>query len=62
MPKIQALQFVDMRELLPDNIALSERLGTLPQSLQFVHTQTTFVWTESTLRVGHVPLPPTLQL
>lgn len=29
--RIQALQFVEMRELLPDNIALAERLATLPQ-------------------------------
>ena len=29
--KIQSLQFVEMRELLPDNIALLERLATLPQ-------------------------------
>ena len=29
--RIQALQFVEMRELLPDNIALAERMVTLPQ-------------------------------
>lgn len=28
--KIQALEYVDMRELLPDNIALAERLAVLP--------------------------------
>ena len=28
--RIQSLQFVEMRELLPDNIALAERLATLP--------------------------------
>ena len=28
--KIQALEFVKMRELLPDNIALAERLAALP--------------------------------
>ncbi len=33
---IESLQFVDMRELLPDNIALSERLATL---LQFARAQ-----------------------
>ena len=37
--KIQALQFVDMRELLPDNIALSERLATLPQTMQLARAQ-----------------------
>ena len=31
--KIQSLEFVDMRELLPDNIALSERLAALPPGL-----------------------------
>ena len=30
---IQALQFVDMRELLPDNVALSERLTTMHPGL-----------------------------
>ena len=34
--KIASLQFVDMRELLPDNIALAERLAALPQHLQVV--------------------------
>jgi hypothetical protein len=29
--RIQALEFVDMRELLPDNIALAERLAALPR-------------------------------
>ena len=29
--KVQALQFVDMRELLPDNMALLERSSVLPQ-------------------------------
>ena len=28
--KIQGLEFIEMRELLPDNIALSERLEALP--------------------------------
>ena len=28
--KVQSLQFVEMRELLPDNIALLERLATIP--------------------------------
>ena len=31
--KIQALEFVDMRELLPDNIALTERLAALLSGL-----------------------------
>lgn len=31
--RIQALEFVDMRELLPDNIALAERLAALPPGL-----------------------------
>lgn len=31
--RIQALEYVDMRELLPDNLALAERLATLPQGL-----------------------------
>ena len=31
--RIQALQFVDMRELLSDNVALSEHLTTLPPTL-----------------------------
>lgn len=31
--RIQALEYVDMRELLPDNIALSERLAALPPGL-----------------------------
>ena len=31
--RIQALEFVDMRELLPDNIALAERLAILPTGL-----------------------------
>ena len=31
--RIQALEYIDMRELLPDNIALAERLATLPQGL-----------------------------
>ena len=31
--KIQALEFIEMRELLPDNIALSERLAALPSAL-----------------------------
>ena len=31
--KIQALEFIEMRELLPDNIALAERLATLPSGL-----------------------------
>ena len=30
---IQALEYVEMRELLPDNIALAERLVALPQGL-----------------------------
>ena len=34
--KIQALEFVDMRELLPDNIALTERLEALPSGLALV--------------------------
>ena len=33
MARIQALQFVEMRELLPDNVALAEQLGALPQGL-----------------------------
>ena len=33
MSRIQALEFVDMRELLPDNLALAERLAALPQGL-----------------------------
>lgn len=31
--RIQALEYVDMRELLPDNLALAERLAALPQGL-----------------------------
>ena len=31
--RIQALEFVDMRELLPDNMALAERLEALPARL-----------------------------
>ena len=31
--RIQALEFVEMRELLPDNVALAERLAALPPSL-----------------------------
>ena len=31
--RIQALKFMEMRELLPDNIALAERLATLPAGL-----------------------------
>ena len=31
--RIQALEYIDMRMLLPDNIALAERLATLPQGL-----------------------------
>ena len=31
--RIQALGFVDMWELHPDNIALAERLAAFPQSL-----------------------------
>ena len=31
--RIQALEFMDMRELLPDNIALAERLAGLPPGL-----------------------------
>ena len=31
--RIQALEYVEMRELLPDNIALAERLATLPPGL-----------------------------
>ena len=34
MTNIQSLKFVDTRELLPDNIALTERLATLPPQLQ----------------------------
>ncbi len=30
-PRFQASQFVEMRELLPDNFALAERMVTLPQ-------------------------------
>ena len=37
--KIQSLQFVDMRELLPDNMALLERLSALPQGTA-AHTAT----------------------
>ena len=33
MKRIQSLEYVDMRELLPDNIALAERLGALPPGL-----------------------------
>ena len=33
MKKIKASEYVDMRELLPDNIALSERLAALPSGL-----------------------------
>ena len=39
MAKIQSLQFVDMRDLLPDNIALIERIDTLPQSVQIARAQ-----------------------
>ena len=31
--RIQALEYVDMQELLPDNLALAERLAALPQGL-----------------------------
>ena len=31
--KIQALEFVEMRELLPDNMALADRLEALPQRI-----------------------------
>jgi hypothetical protein len=31
--RIQALEYVDMRDLLPDNIALAERLAALPSGL-----------------------------
>ena len=31
--KIRALEFVEMRELLPDNIAMAERLAALPSSV-----------------------------
>ena len=31
--RIQALEYVDMRELLTDNLALAERLAALPQGL-----------------------------
>ena len=38
--KIQAMEFINMRELLPDNIALSERLEALPRAaLQQAHAQ-----------------------
>ena len=30
---IQVLEYVDMRELLPDNLALTEHLATLPHGL-----------------------------
>ena len=31
--KIQALEYVEMRELLPDNIALAERMAALPSGI-----------------------------
>ena len=38
--KIQSLDFVEMRELLPDNIALTERLAALPSGLAQTKTPT----------------------
>lgn len=38
--KIQSLDFINMRELLPDNMALTERLEALPHSAQQPHGHT----------------------
>ena len=39
MAKVQSLQFIEMRELLPDNIALLERLAALPSTSALSHSQ-----------------------
>ncbi len=56
--KITSLQFVDMRELLPDNIALSERLIALPHALQQASNRSQNQCLDSQRDVSSLPAGP----